>query len=327
METIFKNFKYSVQQDELGIQKYTVTSKPAPATLFKFYSLLEHNVNALKNHQFWASEPEDFNDLFDSKAFLIDFSRLDLQTAKKLVDTPAQKKEMDRLYRQDTDKFILEAQKSHYSIIFSKLGIVSMTSNYNNEILWALYAQNSGFCIELDYAMFPDNFQGPFPINYVDQLELIDIMKYGGHLSFLIQVTQKKKKWKFEDEYRFIIASGTNPFKLSNSIYTKHTSQDGAIPRLVNYPKQAIKSIYLGFTFIKGECVHDKKVCLISKYRDLKATLLDEIIDRDYNCYLIDKEPDSLSLEKSNFKIVKLDCYKYLFSEIPISSHLSASML
>lgn len=321
METIYKNNQYSVKQDELGVQKYTVSSKPAPATLYKFYSLLEHNVNALKNNQIWASEPEDFNDLFDSKAFLIDFSKLDLLTAKQLFNNDAQKAQIEENWPESLE-INGYVEKEYYSSKFSKLGILSLSSNFSNELLWGLYTQNQGYCVELDYNMFPDNFQGPFPMNYVDQLEPIDIMKYGGQLSFLIQVTQKKKKWKFEDEFRFIIESGTNPFKLSHSMYTKHTNQSEAIPRLVSYPKQAIKAIYLGFTFIKGECVHENMVCLISEERELKAILLDEIIDKDYNCFLIDKETDGMSLEKSNVRIVKMDCYKYLFSEIPKHSHL-----
>lgn len=318
METIFKNNKYSVKQDELGVQKYTVTSKPAPATLFKFYSLLEHNVNALKNHQFWASEPEDFNDLFDSKAFLIDFTRLDLVTAKKLVDTPAQKEEVDRLYKQNIAKFKYEVQKLHYSIIFSKIGIVSLSSDYKNELLWALYAQNAGFCIELDYSKFPNNFQGPFPINYVDQIEDIDIMKYGGETSFLLQVTLKKDIWKFENEYRFIVESTSMPFRLSPSMYSNHIKQDGAIQRLAAYPKEAIEAIYLGFTFIKGECVHNigkdnYEVCLISIKRELKAKLLDMIIINGYNCFMIEKESTGMQLGSSKYTISRIEDFKYRF--------------
>lgn len=317
METIFKNNKYSVKQDELGVQKYTVTSKPAPATLFKFYSLLEHNVNALKNHQFWASEPEDFNDLFDSKAFLIDFTRLDLQTAKELFDGDVQKSQIEEYW---PESLLINGyvEKEYYTTRFSKFGIVSFSSNYTNEILWGLYTQNQGFCVELDYSMFPDNFQGPFPMNYVDQLEPIDIMRYGDQVSFLIQITQKKRKWKFEDEYRFIFKTGKSLFQLSHSMYTKHASQTEAIPRLVSYSKEAIKAIYLGFTFIKGECVHNigkdnYEVCLISIKRELKAKLLDMIIINGYNCFMIEQESNGMQLGSSKYTISRIEDFKYRF--------------
>lgn len=314
MERIFKNNHYSVIRDEKGEQKYLVSSKPTPTTLFKFYSLQERNIIALMNHQFWASEPEDFNDLFDSKAFLIDFLNIDLETARNLVENPIEKSLIEESWKSGLN-FKFEVQKSHYSTIFSKLGIISMSSCFDNELLWALYAQNSGFCIELDYSIFPENFQGPFPMNYVDKLETIDIMKYGGHFSLLIQVTQKKKKWEFENEYRFIVKSGASPFKLSHSMYYKHTSQTEAVSRLVSYPPKAIIAVYLGFTFIKGESVNNHEVKLTSTEKILKARLLDDIIGQNLDCYIIEKETDGMILKRSKIEIVKLGSYKYLFAE------------
>ena len=41
------------------------------------------------------------------------------------------------------------------TLVFRKQGILSLTEKCDNLKMWALYAQNTGFCLEWDVKQFP----------------------------------------------------------------------------------------------------------------------------------------------------------------------------
>lgn len=308
----------TITEEQAGVYKYEVSGKKLPAILYKYYSLSQNSIDVLAKNQIWASEPEDFNDLFDSKEFLADLSNIEKNLAFDLLKSRYDENTFSELWEDENKrkKIIVEVTNENYSCLFSKLGIFCMASKFDNEILWALYSQKSGFCIEFDSSKFPKNFIGPYPVNYVENIGPIDYMLFGGHISFLIQITEKKNIWSFEDEYRFIVNTTSKDYKLHRNQITKCFDQLNTQKRLEGFPPESISAIYLGFTFIKDECTKNYTTCFISSEREQKVLLLDEIIRGKLKCYIMEKETDGMVLKRKRIEINKISDFNYHFAEI-----------
>ena len=67
------------------------------------------------------------------------------------------------------------------------------------------YANNKGFVIEYDYKNFKENFfQGPFQINYSQDINPASITTGKTLEAFLFQTNVKKAIWCYESEWRLI---------------------------------------------------------------------------------------------------------------------------
>jgi len=181
--------------------------------------------------------------------------------------------------------------------------------------MWGYYSRNAGFYLEFDYTKFPNNFLGPFPINYVENLKPIDINNYGGEITFIIQTNIKKDIWEHEDEFRFLVQPQNRDFKVrgaySNSQYGNYYAD-----RIVDYPKSSINAIYLGFNFLKSERIisseKDKyKIELVSRDSELKDKLIKQIIIQSIPCYSIIQEIPSFKLNKEKWEFKRVKGKKY----------------
>lgn len=219
-----------------------------PTTFFKYYALSKNSVDALINLFVYASHPELLNDPFDC----------DMQLAK-IEDDANAKVLWEGLFSQVRGMFGMDEQSFfHYSteafttLMFRKWGILSLTDNCNNPIMWSSYANNNGFCLEWDVRQFPFAKKGPFPIHYVEKVEEVSSKDYDVQTMIFIQSNVKLKDWAYENEWRLMIQP---PVGFDMKTFGKDADKYNQMPdlhdRKFRYPLCALKSITLGINFFK----------------------------------------------------------------------------
>ncbi|MDX2190566.1 MAG: DUF2971 domain-containing protein [Bacteroidota bacterium] len=174
--------------DEFGMDEKFEGSKPN--YLFKYYPLNKYSIDALSKNYVYCSWHRDLNDTFDGSPFLLDID----YEIKKLYES-------NNLGSEKTigNDFITE--------IFSKHGIMCMTENPKDLLMWAYYTSNRGFCLEFDVAKFENptkGVYGPFPINYRDLQEKFKVNKNNLHPIITATLTTKSADWQHEKEWRFM---------------------------------------------------------------------------------------------------------------------------
>lgn len=214
----------------------------------KYYALNDNSVDALVNMYVYATHPNQFNDSFDCNENLIKFETW--EDAETLLYPFA----MSNLheYFNRLEEALLFCRKIYKCILYKKLGLVSLTPRYDNYQMWALYAGNSGFCIEYDVEKFVFQNFGPFPMNYTERISSsIPIGIYGGHIAMLIQSNVKNKWWEYEDEWRLYIPNpvGQDMRHFGNKDEINNFNFGDEHNRKFYYPTDALKNIILGPKF------------------------------------------------------------------------------
>ena len=220
-----------------------------PKTFFKYYALNDYSVDALTNMYIYASHPNQFNDPFDCNEKLVEFNTWD--DVKNLWEPLFEKNKKDYLSLEDACTHCSYVYKT---LLYRKLGLFSLAPRHDNYIMWSLYSQNNGFCVEFDIDQFPFNHYGPFPINYVDNIPSpVHVGQSGGEVAMLIQTNIKNKRWEHEQEWRLYIPNplgvdiqSFGPEAGAFNIFNEHN-------RKFRYPISAIKSIFLGTSFFDGD--------------------------------------------------------------------------
>jgi hypothetical protein len=251
MEEIIAGFKYSVDEKLPYIKgKFTIVDpdRPtAPNFLYKYYAVTDYNIDAILNHYFYASHPNEFNDLFDSFMNLIDYKDLDLS---EYIDILCDKtkimseEEIRHHYRENKDFLAREFSKIIHGLFYFQIGIISLTTQPVNMSMWNYYSKYDGFTVGYDTSNLDDKFWGPFPINYQEELTRIPFKGNFKTLSFLYQSNAKSIKWETEDEWRYLTFS-KKPLK------TKGYDIPNGAKREFSYHPNAIKEVTLGYRFFK----------------------------------------------------------------------------
>ena len=234
--------------DEIG--GYNIVPKKkvrVPSTFYKYYALTEYNVEALTNLYVYASHPKQLNDPFDCNEKLIKFDTWDDVQNLWGVQFDVFKETYSTL-----EFACEESNRAYWYLLYKKLGLVALSPCCDNYQMWALYAQNNGFCVEFDVNKFPFQHYGPFPINYTECIpEPVHIGEVGRRIAMLIQTNVKNDWWKYENEWRLYVP---NPIGLDLKCYgseyemSKYNFGDEH-DRKFRYPINALKSVILGPKF------------------------------------------------------------------------------
>ena len=302
--------------------KYTVSTpgKTPPKTIFRYLKFNDYSVNGILNSQVWASQPDTFNDIFDSSHSLIDVSKVEWGHIKQLYE-PIE--DAERLFNTDKGSFLRDFHFTFYQFMLSKMGVMCTTGSYCNELFWSYYNNHEGICLEYDFLNFPPNFMGPFPMNYVDEdnFKKIDFSQYAPYVSFLMLTNIKKSIWKHEDEYRFLI----EPEKTGEFVTTgKYQNDDNPYPRslrLVNIPQDSLKSITISFRlFNNGDIINGFQeghiISFNSHNSELKIKLFDFIIKNNITVYSMEYHKETLKFNRRQLKISPIDMGRYLIQII-----------
>ena len=307
---------------ENGSHIPTINVKPhkKPRSLSKYYSLNENNVLAFLNNEFYVSQPDQLNDLFDSNLCLINFEKLPFSYfEERLKEKPTSVIEKQRKeYYSNRKEFLQKWKRLLYYLWIQEFGILSMAENVSNEfenkqneLMWSHYTNNEGFLIEFDYTRFnSDFFIGPIQINYTDQLKPVNFKGIDDSLGFLIASSIKKDIWEYEHEYRFLCRPENGiGFKVSGTFDNSNLNQN-LQRRFISYPKKSIKKIILAFAFLKNDIDYQNADYLDRKYNVIFTGKNSELKIKLFN-YLIEN--------KISVELMVFDEITFELKAIPIS--------
>jgi len=324
----YNDWEYELLYENGDIPKLNVKpnkSQEKPKSLSKYYSLNENNVLAFLNNEFYVSQPDQLNDLFDSSLSLISFKdRPFSHFIKFLKDINADIKQEEDRYNDNPKKYLQIMKHYFYRSWLQITGILCMTDDTVNELMWAHYTNNEGFLIEFDYTRFGDMFMGPYPINYNPPLTPVDFGKMDNNLGFFISSLIKKDIWSYEKEYRFLcISEDEKGYKVSGT-FDNSTFHQNLQTRFISYPKESIKKIILGFAFFKNEIDRQKANYSERKYdvifaggnATIKILLFNYLIKHKIPVELMVFDKLTFELKTIPISISKISESKYSIKEL-----------
>jgi len=177
------------------------TRKELPPTLFKYYALNSNSLSAILEGYVYAPHPQQLNDPFDCYEQLISFD--DVEGIKTFIGDAIPDDELEAQLADPSPDFKHMVEYHFSLIIYQKLGILSLTEDSNNMLMWAYYSYHQGFAVEYDYTQFSFKYHGPFQMNYQEALEPVSITK-GGALAVLYHSNVKTINWAHESEWRIL---------------------------------------------------------------------------------------------------------------------------
>ena len=242
-----------------------------PDKIFKYYSNSKYNIDAFINNYFYLSHPFDFNDAMDSHSLLWDFKNL----------TEKQYSDFYRRYnlsaKEITKKYLID-KANGFSLITTDywiensndVGIVSLTNNPLNILMWAHYAGETGFMVEYDKDNIINEIKSKnlktlnnyvfYPINYVTALKRIQMpgTYKTADVPFLYSFGTKLKPWDYEEEWRLICFMNNMGIPHSK-VSSNRNDNIGNTNRHLYYSSKSIEKIILGMYFINKSFVSQTK--------------------------------------------------------------------
>lgn len=244
-----------------------------PQTLFKFYNVNGNSIDALIHNYIYAAHPSQLNDLFDCSENMIvydnpHFARLVLKNYRNeiLEDCGLDINDMTDEEIINNQQIIENLRRVLWQSIYAKQGIISLTTNPYNILMWSYYSNHNGFCVEYDYEQFPFDFGGPFPINYQPLISELHLRDIPFESAIAAQFNVKNDKWKHEDEWRIMAYSSENHDMeiFGDPLLDKYFGHE----RKFLYPAKTVKSVILGHRFF------DKNEVVFSRdYKTARITL------------------------------------------------------
>jgi hypothetical protein len=266
--------------------------------LYKYYTLTSYNLDALKVGYFYFSKAKCLNDPFD-----MTFGLLSQNIINKLYPN---------------ERTIVSASKK-----MKNYGVCCFSEKWNNNILWAYYANNySGFVVGYDETLFHkimDENLVRVPLQKVDYIEnveciyeqetfsyyplsnekgieanaveclmpsfdsIIDPKEYDKFFTYLCAI--KSKSWQSEREWRLIAAND-----VINRDHRAIIKEEGGYK--IPMPQGCVKELFVGFNFDK-------------KYNgDIKEIMLRHKLT---NAYRVQASQKPYDLEKVKYDIEKTD--------------------
>lgn len=257
---IYNNWKYI--KGENGYEVQPDVHKEIPDYFIKYYALSKYNCDAFLNGYLFFSHPLIINDPFDSCFQLVKLDKFSERQFVKLVyknrsivnpnfDMTYEQVEyqIGQYYKNDKTQLQQLGLTFFWNFIFKDHGILSLTTNEKDMLMWSYYSQHLGFAVKLRTDIFKSNKAvfGPFPMNYCDKYQTLSPRSIKLSPEELIYVTNvKSNRWKHEDEWRFILN------KENMSVPNYNNSNLSENKRKVYYKKEEIERIFIGYKFFSG---------------------------------------------------------------------------
>lgn len=259
----YKNFTYYLD----GGNHKVITAPPTtmPPTIYKYYGNINHNFEAVQQSYLYLNHPFEFNDSIDSSELLLDFSNINFMKFHRFYERfPDVELNIKDLFERDKKNRFKEIRTYFYLESSKKFGLVSLTTNPLNVLMWSHYSSEDGFMIELDGKKLLENLIPTNkdcknycfrPVQYVKQLESIDVFQgnfKSPDIPFLYMTNVKRKEWDYEEEWRLSVYKTDMevPLDKMRPGFKKHP---GSEPRKAYYPEDCLERIVLGKYFFNGE--------------------------------------------------------------------------
>lgn len=297
-ETEIYGWKYIAykENDKLKYKIVPSTNVEKPSTLFRYYSNSERAIDSLIARQLYASHPDEFNDLYDCSDELIKFD--DDEVIIKFLshgDSSIANTIREKL-KNERPQIKSYVERNFKQVLYRKLGIVCLTSNPNNLLMWAYYSNNKGFLVEYDYEKWGFDFHGPFPVNYQDTILPFSIKDSSIALGAIYQSNIKSSVWNHEKEWRVLLEHPNGDMK-SPDIFQELANLGGQ-ERLFEFKIESIKTIALGNRFFYAKEISETparnlSIKLEGNLEPQRLKLLNFIVKHSI--------PMTIAVRKSNF--------------------------
>lgn len=249
-----KNFKIDddqefIENDGVWVHyKKGITYAKIPDSLFKYYSINEYNLDAIKNGYFFLSNPKEFNDPFDcSRNFII-------ENRKDFID----------------GQYVPSLNN------VKNIGVSCFTENGLNPLMWGHYTKYyQGFTIKLK-----SNFE-ILNREYVNDVKIIKVI-YSNNpnpiqkshpLSKDYQFIVKLKDWEYENEIRLIVEKNND---LNKIFYNKEDVEEFCFGYNFSFKNELLKIIETNYPGIPVYTVGpDAREFKLNKVRLIKGTVED----------------------------------------------------
>ncbi|WAC42651.1 DUF2971 domain-containing protein [Pedobacter sp. SL55] len=206
------DFKFENQNIKIDIKT------DIPEKLYKYYSITDYSVKGLKNNTMYFSHSHLLNDVMDGNFILWDMSEFIINY----------KADLNINYNIDSE-LTKEILKQLSEPFLECRGVLSLSDTYKNELIWAHYTSEIGYCLELETIQFKEHIEKNrnendlyfFPISYdhLKQINFSDFINYkivakskeinsktvSAILPILYCFAQKDDCWKYENEWRFLL--------------------------------------------------------------------------------------------------------------------------
>lgn len=262
----YKDFTYSLE----GGNHKVITNPPTaePESIFKYYYNNDNSIDALTRGYLFATHPFSFNDSIDSSELLLNLEKITKERytgifKRLLKPEKFMEFDFDLAYTEDQKISFQNVRRFIYEYFTRQVGLISLTTQPLNILMWSHYSSESGFIIELDKDCLINGLRENNkdinnycfrPVQYVDELESIDMFQETfktPDMSFLYMTNIKRNEWKYEDEWRLAIYKNDMGIPFS-FLYPGIKNYDGSQDRKIYYSKECIKSIVLGKHFFNG---------------------------------------------------------------------------
>ncbi|MCF5759181.1 DUF2971 domain-containing protein [Aeromonas veronii] len=247
---------------------------------YKYYSSKLNILEYLDNPNIKLSTAKSFNDPFEES--------LPNKIIKDLVKSVS-----NANYLKDSSQYTTKRLRELYKNVTTEHGIVSLTENHRNLLMWAHYADShKGFCIgyKKDFLLNVIPYEDASPKKVTYDKKRLDPLKFDkDDIPFDIimkTLTTKSDEWIYEKEHRCIVSiSAADSFEFygdeSSPIYKtiKRLLKQGMITRVDNN-KYDLKVIDRGDFFFEAINYSNDKISsseLVSMYKKIKAEDIDSI--------------------------------------------------
>ncbi|MDF2931532.1 MAG: hypothetical protein K0R36_863 [Chryseobacterium sp.] len=252
-----------------------MTTKNYPKTIYKYRNWTdEFQKNVLLKNQLYLTSPKYFNDPFDCR-IPVDYSSLN--TAEKKIEYAKGyiNRHKDYFVNEGIDlntefhdklnelEDISEYQKKYENEVLYPnqdkfYGVLSMSSDWSIQLLWAHYADNHrGVCYGFNEEKLRESglFGKGGPVQYypLDQFPFIDPNSDDYIEKGFIETHSKSLDWKYEEEYR-----------LTKLFFPKEPLNDDRIKII---PDDYFKDITLGIMIPSS---HKEEIIKIAREKNIK---------------------------------------------------------
>lgn len=193
------SISYSSEEKEFIRQR--ILKGDVPQHLYK-YRTINSFKHLLENHKIYFSSCKEFNDPFESAInILSDYTPQQYYESFILGGmSPEVSKELTRKIVCgiiDGETILKQLTRD----VISSVGYYCMTTNPDNLLMWAHYADSHrGVCVKFDILKDLDSFLSPVQVKYDTHYMDFDVLS-----GILLNVLRRKSpEWKYEDEYRII---------------------------------------------------------------------------------------------------------------------------
>lgn len=290
-----------------GLQVVPKDQIATPDFLYKYYSLSNLNIEALKNNYLYASNRFEMNDDFDCLEQLIDMNDL---TDEYIYQFYQKHHEDIDFIKDNFDSLKVDFPRNKAINYYGGFGVVSLSENLYSPTMWAHYSNsNHGFAVKFNLENFHERMLGPFPIRYRSDWFPLRLSEVDERFAFLHMTIIKSIDWKYEKEWRYI---GVRP----NMSYPPYIVDPELVEkRKFSYSPKAIEEIILGSRFFNEtvkENIERKRLIIEPSLSKMNGTSKVDLLEIITNKIL----KTSWIVPKENSKTFELDSRQVEISRI-----------